>query len=384
MKNIVIYGAGEKGLFLKQLFNKMEFDKEKYNILYFCDTYKPAGAFVGGSEIIDIEQLKAIESEIDMVVISSPRFVDEIQKELIDAGISAETFMVPEYVFRFMWNDIYDSCDMPFFIKIDMDKPRMPYLEIKIVEHCNLNCKGCSVLANINESKYMDLDEFESSMKRLKELFWGIKDLKLFGGEPLLHPQLKEFVVIARKYFPDSNLVVHSNGLLIPNLDKSLFGMMREQDVKLEFTQYPPTGYIKRQIIKILEENGVAYKFRDAVYEFQKIINKAGDYDEEEVYKTCGKCINLIQGTVSCGLGWAIKGLEEKYGVTICEDKFQHCIDIFSTKLDGWEINKILDSSFNLCKYCAFMNIKDVDNRMVKWECGGEYRLSDWIYDKNS
>ena len=384
MKNIVIWGAGKNGIFLNKLFRyKWEIIQEKYNVLYFCDTYKKAGTFVDGIEIISPEQLKRIEHKIDKVVISSSLFSNEVQEKMLDVKLSVEVYTIPDYAFKFMWNCLNDNSNMPFFIKIDLDKPRLPYLEIKIVEHCNLNCRGCSVLANISEPKYMDLEEFESAMKRLKEIFWGIKDLKLFGGEPLLHQRLKEFISIARKYFPDSNLIVHSNGLLIPSMDKSLFQLMREKDARFEFTQYPPTGFKKRLIRQILEENGVEYKFRDALYDFQKIINITGNYHEEEVYKTCCKCINLIQGTLSCGMGWTLKGLEEKYGTVICEDKFQHCVDIFNTNLNGWEINKILDSPFNLCKYCGFMNLEDIDRRMTEWKCGGPFNLSDWIYDSN-
>lgn len=378
MKRIIIYGAGVKGVFLNcMLRNRSETIYEGgCQILYFCDTYKRPGSYVDGTEIISPKQLKQLENEVDEIVISSISYADEIQKELNDLKIKTHTYVVPEYVYRFMWN----KSDMPFKVDLKLDKPRLPYLEIGIVKHCNLNCKGCSALANISEPEVMEIDEFRTSMERLKELFWGIKDLKLFGGEPLLHPDLKQLILIARECFPDSNLIVHSNGLLIPQMDESLFLLMHNKNVMFEFTQYPSTGLKKRIIIKILEKYGVNYKFREALYEFEKVLNLKGDYVAEEVYKTCEGCISLIKGTLSCGLGYVIKSLEEKYSVKICEDKFQHCIDIFNTELDGWEINHILHTPFNLCQYCAFMNADNVDERMVKWECGGPFSLSDWGY----
>ncbi len=374
----MIYGAGVKGISLNRLLkNKSEYLLGvKGTVLYFCDSYKKPGTYIDGIEVICLDQLKQLENKVDRIVISSIQYADEIQRRLIDAKIETDVYVIPEYVFQFAWNEE----DMPFYIKFDLNKPRLPYLEIKIVEHCNLKCKGCSALANIKEPKNMEISQFESSLKRLKELFWGIKDLKLFGGEPLLHPELEQFVRTARKYFPDSRIVIHSNGLLIPKMEKSLFDLMKEKDVTFEFTQYPPTGLIKRKIIKVLEECGIEYKFRDALYEFQKVINVDGDYDAEEVYKTCCNCINLIEGTLSCGVGWLVKGLEEKYNTVICEDKFQNSIDLFHTQLDGWKIVDILHSPFHLCKYCAFMNRNDMDKRMMKWECGGPFALSDWIY----
>lgn len=384
MKNIIIYGAGNKGVFLSRLLkNKTHLLEEKFNILYFCDTYKEAGSYVEGIEIISPEQLEQIEYKIDFIVISSNDYAEAIQSNLIALKISTKVYVIPEYVYKFMWKSFDDKLDMPFLLSVDLNKPRMPYLEIMIVDHCNLNCKACSALANIKEPKYLDLEEFELSMKRLKELFWGIKYLKLFGGKPLLHPKLKEFLTVARMHFPDSKLVVHSNGLLIPKMDDNLFKVMREKNIQFEFTQYPPTGTKKRQIIKKLEENGLEYRFREPLYEFRKPVNIHGDYEEKEVYKTCCKCINLIQGTLSCGFGWMLKGLEDLYGTVICDDKFQHCINIFDTDLNGWEINTVLDSPFNLCKYCSFMNVTDIDERTMEWKCGGPYKLEDWVYDRN-
>lgn len=377
MDKIVIYGAGKQGIFLKQLLEN-DILKEKYEceVIYFCDTYLCPGAYVDGLKVISPMELKKIEGEIDKVVISALAYSDDIQIVLLNLKLSIDVYVIPEYVSLFKWN----QDDMPLFVKWDLDKPRMPYLEIKIVEHCNLKCKGCSALSNINSPEFMSVDTFEADMKRLRQLFSSIKDLKLFGGEPLLHPELESFLIVARKYFPDANIIVHSNGLLIPKMKSSLFLLMHKKNIKLEFTQYPPTGLIKRQIIKILEKNGVAYKFRDALYEFQKIINIKGDYDAEEVYKTCEGCINLVKGTLSCGVGWTIKGLEEKYGLGICEDKFQRCVDIYSTELNGWEINKFLNAPSNLCKYCAFMYRGDRDKRMVQWKCGAPFEISDWIY----
>lgn len=378
MKKIVIYGAGRNGIFLKKLLENKEICMGgELQPVYFCDTYKRDRSYVAGLEIISPERLKKIEANIDGILISNIIYVDEIQRKLVDLNISIEVYVVPDYVFLFGWN----KKDMPFMIRVDLSKPRMPYLEIRIVEHCNLKCKGCSVLANISEPGFVDMEKLESDFKKLKEIFWGIKFLKLFGGEPLLHPDLKKIIGLSRFYFPDSVLVVHSNGLLIPEMDGSLFQVMKKECVKFEFTQYPPTGVKKRFIQRILDKNGVEYQFREPLYEFRKMINLDGNYDKNEIYKNCCKCINLINGTLSCGMGWGIKGLEEKYNVEICEDKFLHCVDIYNTDLNGWQINELLDSPYNLCSYCSFMDYMDIpDEQIMKWECGKPYKLSDWTY----
>ena len=270
---------------------------------------------------------------------------------------------------------------MPFCVKMDISKPRLPYLECAIVGHCNLNCKGCSAIANIRKEQYVSVKEFEKDLIGLKRLYSGIKYFKLLGGEPLLHPDLTEFLKMARGYFPDAELVVHSNGLLVPEMEEKTLKLMSEYAVKFIFTQYPVTGTKKRKIIQRLEQMDVTYEFMEPVYEFRKFINMKGDYNPKEIYKQCCKCINLVEGTLSCGVGYSIEKLEEAYGINICEDKFQNCIYIHKTDMNGWEINKRLDSPSNLCAYCAFMDIFTLDDdNFYPWKCGHP-QLDDWIID---
>lgn len=155
---------------------------------------------------------------------------------------------------------------------------------------------------------------------------------------------------------------------------------MNKMDAKFEFTLYIPTGIKKRIIEDILCREDIEYKFTEPVYEFRKAINSKGDYDSNEIFKRCSQCVNLIDGTLSCGIGYVIEYLENYFGKSICEDKFQNCIDIHSTELNGWEINSILASPSNLCAYCAFMDFKHPTNEnFYQWQCGGKPQLTDWL-----
>jgi len=379
MKDIIIFGAGYKGRVLNRMIKSEEIGNsfKNYNVKYFCDNYKVSGSYVDGVKVIHPSTLDAYCNNGTRIFISTLRIADEVARQLLEIGIQMDTYIVPDYLYQFKWNA---KNNMPAFIKIDLTKPRMPYLECRIVMHCNLNCKGCTGFSNIHEPEVMTLESFEKYLVRLKELYWGIKYLKLFGGEPLLHPQLSEFIELARKYFPDSKLVVHSNGLLIPSTNEEVFKTMNKMDAKFVFTLYIPTGLKKRIIEDILCKEDIEYVFREPVYEFRKVINSKGDYDPNEIYKTCSKCINLIDGILSCGLGYIIDALEKHFNVKICEDKFQRCIDIHSTELDGWEINKILSSSSNLCGYCALMDFRHLkDDNFYEWKCEGKPQLSDWL-----
>lgn len=378
MEKIIIFGAGKYGRLLHRMLNcpNIRIGDTNQKVEYFCDNNQLLGEYVDGVKLIQPHQIKNIDKEY-LIYISSNNIVDAAMKQLYELGIKHKVYLIPNYVYSFQFGG-----RGIFRVEMDISKPRLPYLECAIVRYCNLNCKGCSAFATIRGKQMMDVCEFEDDLKALRNLYSGIKYLKLFGGEPLLHPELKEFIKKARLYFPDAEIVVHSNGLLALNAEKDILKFMSEHSVKFVFSLYPATCHIKRKIEQRLKQMDVVYEFREPVYEFKKIINLKGNYDAEKIYKNCCKCINLIDGTLSCGIGFAMQWLEEKFDIKICKNKRQNCIDIHTTELSGEEINDILDSPSNLCSYCAFMDIDMTnDDNYYAWKSIGkeEVQQSDWI-----
>lgn len=87
---------------------------------------------------------------------------------------------------------------------------------IEITNNCNLHCSFCSEVTRPRQ--YMSLEEFEIILKKIKDytdiIYLHIK------GEPLLHPNIIEFLKLAEKYNLKVNLT--TNGTLFPNLSKEL------------------------------------------------------------------------------------------------------------------------------------------------------------------
>lgn len=373
MQNIIIFGAGKKGRMLNRILKKKFSYVGDLEVAYFCDNYKMSGSYIDGIKVIHPCEIRTMKKRYD-IYISTDAFLDKIMNQLYELNIENDVWYIPDYVYNFQWNK-----ELPFRIKMDISKPRIPYLECGIVKHCNLNCKGCTALSNISQEEFSDINEFEKDLLALKKLFSGIKYFKLFGGEPLLHPMLKEFIRISRHYFPDAELVIHSNGILVPKIDEETLRTMSSLNTKFVFTLYPVTGILKRDIEQRLHRLDVSYEFGKPVYEFRKVFNMRGDYNADEIYKNCCKCINLINGTLSCGMGYMVDGLEKKYAINMCENKFQNCINIYTTNLNGWEINEALDAPSDLCSYCTFMNFQMLgDAGFYPWKCGNP-KLEDWI-----
>jgi len=80
------------------------------------------------------------------------------------------------------------------------------YLEI--TNNCNLNCSFC--IKNKRKPKYMSFDEFKIILEKLEKhtkfLYFHIL------GEPLLHPNINEYIDYASNKF---NINITTNGYLI-------------------------------------------------------------------------------------------------------------------------------------------------------------------------
>ena len=91
----------------------------------------------------------------------------------------------------------------------------IPYIEIHLVDHCNLKCKGCSHFSGLAPEIYKNYDEFQTEMQILANCA-QVHTIRLMGGEPLLHPHVIDFCTTTRKLFPTSEIVLVSNGILLP------------------------------------------------------------------------------------------------------------------------------------------------------------------------
>jgi SynChlorMet cassette radical SAM/SPASM protein ScmF len=83
-----------------------------------------------------------------------------------------------------------------------------------LTEGCNLKCRHCWIAPKYqsenNSYPTLDLDLFKSIIEQAKPL--GLNGVKLTGGEPLLHPDIKE--ILEHIQAEDLSLTVETNGLL--------------------------------------------------------------------------------------------------------------------------------------------------------------------------
>jgi len=71
-------------------------------------------------------------------------------------------------------------------------------LEMHVTHSCNLTCESCSHYSNHMHKGLLSLDDASVWMDKWNNKL-NPKIFSLMGGEPTLHPQLTEFVILARK-----------------------------------------------------------------------------------------------------------------------------------------------------------------------------------------
>ncbi len=97
-------------------------------------------------------------------------------------------------------------------------------LEMHITHSCNLACESCSHYSNQNLSGKVSLEEAEQWMEAWSHRI-SPETFSILGGEPALHPNMADFLILARKYWKDAHLRLVSNGFLLsrhPELPKVL------------------------------------------------------------------------------------------------------------------------------------------------------------------
>lgn len=95
-----------------------------------------------------------------------------------------------------------------------MSLPRLEFLEVMIINACNLSCAGCTTFSDLKHQGYVSWQQGQQWIypwsKRIE-----IDAIGVMGGEPLMNPDLKQWLVGIRKMLPQAQIRFVTNGLLL-------------------------------------------------------------------------------------------------------------------------------------------------------------------------
>ncbi|MBR6126376.1 radical SAM protein [bacterium] len=239
-------------------------------------------------------------------------------------------------------------------------KKCVEFIEFHIVEHCNLNCKSCVHFSPLAKEEYLDIKTFKNDIKRLSEITIGkVKTINIFGGEPLLHKDLIQFLDIARYFFPNTKIRLVTNGILLSEQNEDFWGNCKKNKIVISITKYP----IKLNwslIEQKADNNGVKLEFfaddkKDSQWHFPlDLSGKQNRYTNFMDCQEANKCTNVYKGKLYiCPIASNMRHFNKyfKMNIPITEKDY---LDIYKIK-NANEILKFCAKPSPICKYC---NIK--------------------------
>lgn len=186
------------------------------------------------------------------------------------------------------------------------------HLEIEIVKQCNLNCRYCDHFSPWRDG-IVPIKQIEDWFTQWsKRVFFPT--IQLMGGEPLLHPDLFSILLCARKYWEKSDIILVTNGLLLPEMPKDFFYLVKDIQGKIIVSHHYNTAYYNRLITDIqliLSHYSIPYKIRESykawfkMYEISSeekpIVNTKPIQDLPHDQKRClsSKCSMLDESGIS-------------------------------------------------------------------------------------
>ncbi len=243
-----------------------------------------------------------------VIVCVTKKWISEIENEISNYGFKKVYFLNDELIREVIFkNADFDVRTYEEVLRLQdtvnwqatrllrfVPRPCLEYMIVHIVDHCNLRCQGCDHFACIADENFIPFETIERDIIRMADIFQGdyIVKIAVMGGEPLLHPQLKDILVCIRKYFPHTIIRLSTNGLLLKAQDEKFWSVLRENNVMIVMTKYPISLDFDGIINKSREE-GVEFIFHEGTggdyikHSFKKRINLRGDSNPVESFATC-------------------------------------------------------------------------------------------------
>ena len=275
-------------------------------------------------------------------------------------------------------NNYYVDRYRDFFIprKIGDSKKKVldyiDYLEVDIVDHCNLNCNDCMHFSQLAPKCFMKLSSFEKDIKRISELV-KLNNLVLMGGEPLLHPKINSFIKVARKYLRDTNIQIVTNGILLNSMSEDFWNSCKDYNIQINITPYPINIDYYKLYNKVLDKDLKLFIYSDGVTNGKEFISLRFDstksQDASENFDSCSmakNCANLKNGKIFiCPIINNISRYNKYYGTNYQVNEEDY-IDIY--EVSKKEICEYLSRAVSFCSYCDLNGSSSVKWRRFKNE----------------
>lgn len=175
---------------------------------------------------------------------------------------------------------------------------RVRLLEFHVVDHCNLQCRGCSHFSPSAPKRNVTARELEPELAlaaRGMTPDW----VHVLGGEPTLNPNLPGLLPLFRAHFPAAGVKLVSNGSRFGRVKERLLPVLAEQQIALTISRYPEIPLDWDEIAHDCRAAGVALEIWDQST-FMDFLDPTGTTDPVEARAHCAMegCLNVRDGVL--------------------------------------------------------------------------------------
>ena len=131
------------------------------------------------------------------------------------------------------------------------DRLVIPELHIPILLKCNLKCEFCAALSPYTDVVFETKDLLSSFDAWSKKVIPRL--ITIVGGEPLLHPDYEEVSLAIRHCWPDAEIALVTNGVLLNNVSDDFLIKCRDSRIRLSISKHLDTKNYNTLLEKNLE-----------------------------------------------------------------------------------------------------------------------------------
>lgn len=362
-ERIFLWGAGKIGSVVAYALQKQGIE-----FVAFIDSARDKqGTTYCNHKIVSPEEF--YKEEKDVLVICSCAFPN-ILNELIKKGYSkayAPVFLLKEIDFIEYKGELNVEYAMRitegairnyilYFNPIE-NKSRLLFA---ITDKCSLRCKNCDGYMPYHTNPQNDsYNNIIISYERIIEVCRYVDKIDIFGGEPLVHPEIDKIV----KFFVDDkrcdNIFIITNGTIVPS--SKLLDILKSSKCTVRISDYGNLSSKKNKLIEIFNSEKIKYEITNYQY-WDKVpqIQTTNETDEQLDSKFDACLANVLfyikNGKMfNCVFTMAISSLQEE----LIPNFDKNYVELIKGKPETIEenIKKFMQSTYSkkhidACQYC--------------------------------
>lgn len=249
-------------------------------------------------------------------------------------------------------------------------------VDYHITDKCNLKCVSCNHFCPLvpDSVSHKSIEQIEKDLTALSKFRNYIRMITLLGGEPTLHPQLEEIIILTRKLFPSNQIYITTNGTRIDILEKCKDTIINN-NIYICLSKYPYCDNYEEKALKIIN----MFKDRCTVLNTVKmqkgpLVLRRSNTDDEILHcRMRGWCCQLKDCRLYvCNFAAQINYLYDAFPFLknyIYSGGYES-IDLLDEEIDITDIEQIMYSSIpGFCWAC---------NECQRWERSENMEYVDW------